>query len=126
MWIDIFSVDYLKEIGEVLGLSDGEVLYKIGQEIIKGSCGFNDNYARVNLRTENEIISSDENKRKSFSYNSFFVKIGRRDGFCCKKCGSHKGDLVIDHIKPVSKEGSNDLNNLQLLCSSCNRIKSNK
>jgi 5-methylcytosine-specific restriction endonuclease McrA len=34
--------------------------------------------------------------------------------------------LEIDHIVPVSKGGTNDASNLQLLCQSCNRGKGNK
>jgi len=75
-----------------------------------------DRLARAKLR--------EENKRKSFSYASTFLKIGRRDGFCCTQCKSHNNDLEIDHVVPISRGGKNNFENLQLLCSKCNRTKS--
>lgn len=43
----------------------------------------------------------------------------------CSKCGSNI-DLTIDHILPVSKDGSNDRSNLQVLCKTCNSKKGNR
>jgi len=48
-----------------------------------------------------------------------------RDGAMCRYCSS-TGPLEVDHIIPLSKGGSNDMGNLQLLCRPCNRQKSNK
>ena len=45
-----------------------------------------------------------------------------RDKGRCVKCGSKK-NLEIHHIIPHAKGGSSRLENLQLLCQRCNRMK---
>ena len=52
-------------------------------------------------------------------------EVWRRDGGRCAKCGSQE-KLEYDHIIPLSKGGSNTARNIQLLCESCNRKKSDK
>ncbi len=52
---------------------------------------------------------------------------GRQEGLC----NGCKGDFPfklfeVDHIVPQSRGGTDHLDNLQLLCSSCNRIKGNR
>ncbi len=62
---------------------------------------------------------------KASARNSLF----ERDGGKCAYC---KGQLLyeepwhIDHIKPVSRGGTNDLTNLVLSCIRCNLEKSDK
>ena len=46
----------------------------------------------------------------------------RRDSNACVACGA-KEPLEIDHIVPVSKGGKSEIDNLQVLCRSCNRKK---
>lgn len=47
-----------------------------------------------------------------------------RDGGTCNCCGS-SSNLEYDHITPYSCGGSSSASNIQLLCMSCNRSKSN-
>ncbi len=52
-----------------------------------------------------------------------------RDNKKCVVCGASAGDgveLEVDHIKPVSKGGSDELENLQTLCFDCNRGKADQ
>jgi 5-methylcytosine-specific restriction endonuclease McrA len=51
----------------------------------------------------------------------------KKHNFQCQSCGATVEDgakLEIDHIKPVSKGGTNDPDNLQVLCKNCNLGKS--
>lgn len=42
-----------------------------------------------------------------------------RDGYVCRRCGA-TDDLQMDHLIPVSRGGTNDLDNLAILCRPCN------
>ena len=73
---------------------------------------------------ETETKKKERRSRKKFD-TSDFKSIGERDGFNCAFCGTYE-DLEVDHVIPVSKGGSNDLDNLQLLCKTCNTSKGAK
>lgn len=49
-------------------------------------------------------------------------EVFKRDGFTCSYCGASSPDaeLHVDHIIPVSKGGSNDMENLATACADCN------
>ncbi len=49
-------------------------------------------------------------------------QVKRRDGYCCLCCGSTRSPTV-DHIVPVYRGGTHDLDNLQTLCKTCNSKK---
>lgn len=51
-----------------------------------------------------------------------------RDEYCCYYCGAVGPGvkLHIDHVKPVDKGGTNDIDNLVTSCDNCNTTKNNK
>jgi 5-methylcytosine-specific restriction endonuclease McrA len=55
----------------------------------------------------------------------FLIALEKRDGLCCKACGSVE-KLRIDHEKPLSLGGFSVLENLQLLCGFCNGSKGDR
>ena len=66
-----------------------------------------------------------KSKRKPLSGKTR-LDVMERDDYKCQMCGRTVEDgikLHIDHIVPVSKGGSNDMSNLQVLCHECNLAK---
>ena len=61
------------------------------------------------------------NPRRAVSAN-LRAQVYARDGLRCVVCGS-TDRLTIDHIVPVSKGGTNDIDNLQSMCQPCNSSK---
>jgi len=75
---------------------------------------------------------------KSWSWEQFRYEVFKRDNYTCVKCGKRKiivskfdgkeypddSNLIADHIKPLAREGKMwDMDNLQTLCTDCNKIK---
>jgi len=51
--------------------------------------------------------------------------IYERDGHKCVECGTGE-NLTLDHIRPKSKGGTDDEDNLQTMCQPCNCRKGSK
>lgn len=66
-------------------------------------------------------------KRKAIPKRLRF-EVFKRDFFTCQYCGAKAPDVLleVDHLKPVSKGGKNDIVNLVTSCCDCNRGKSDK
>ena len=77
-----------------------------------------------------ELSTKEGTKSKSLNRKKIPPRVRfevlRRNKFCCSYCGKAAVDgyrLVIDHIKPVSKGGTNDIDNLTASCDDCNNGK---
>ena len=70
-----------------------------------------------NERSLNIRTFKDNEKRKAYE----------RQGGVCPKCGKHFDitEMQADHIIPWSKGGHTTIDNCQMLCADCNRMKSN-
>lgn len=81
-------------------------------------------YYVFDLKTENIIQKFAKVKRKSFTNIQRRAIYNRNKGRCAI-CGDFVpyGEFTIDHITPLAKGGTNDLENLQCACKVCNIIK---
>lgn len=73
---------------------------------------------------EYEPEPSNRSKRRSISKKKL-IAVMQKSNSTCVACGSTE-DLHVDHIIPLSRGGTNDLDNLQMLCSRCNLSKGTK
>jgi len=77
-----------------------------------------------------DLLSSGYNREKRSqikNYKSTLKKLLHKYKFQCVHCGNNdKESLTIDHIFPVSKGGSDSIENLQILCKACNSKKGAK
>lgn len=59
------------------------------------------------------------------NYDEWYTLLATRDGEQCCHCQAQADDdkLVLDHIISIAKGGTSVIENLQILCAECNRIK---
>lgn len=80
-----------------------------------------------NLNLDNPKLENKSKNKKQSRHIPASVRVSvlTRDNYQCRFCGrkSTQVQLEIDHIKPFSKGGTHEINNLQTLCIDCNRGK---
>ena len=93
-----------------------------------------------NRTKKRQATRQDRPKERREAVERVRVQVYRRDGFKCQCtgcskcqsefwsniCGRGKPGLNIHHIKPYSKGGTDDMDNLQTLCEECNKEQGNK
>lgn len=114
----IHVIDYLVASGELRPVGDIECRLKLGHRS-------NDPCYRI-------MIGADAARPDEHRCNATYTKqaisprlraaILERDGRHCRHCGATE-DLSIDHIVPERLGGTQDPDNLQVLCRSCNSRK---
>jgi len=94
-----------------------------------------DNRGRVSKEHKRIVKKVLDYKRKSTIKGSFSPKewqdLKEKYNFICPCCGKEESEmkwkkLTVDHIVPLSKEGTNTIENIQPLCLSCNCKKNNR
>ena len=79
---------------------------------------------KINRQAKDFFIELRRREFQSLRKNLIIMLINR-DDYKCKVCEKHD-NITVDHIIPLSKGGTDELDNLQLLCRSCNSSKGNK
>lgn len=76
----------------------------------------------------NKILER-KRERRHFTRDELFQIASRNRGWFgpirCANCGS-TNNLEVDHIVPLSRGGTNDIDNLRILCKSCHRKRKKK
>lgn len=83
-------------------------------------------YRHVTVRPVKVDSTEFERIQRARMTPKYKEEIKQRDGYRCQICGRGLADgvkLEVDHIKPVSKGGTSDPENLRTLCWDCNRGK---
>ena len=81
------------------------------KEVLSYTVAESENYKELHYEHARAVSFYEVSKHKK--------EVFKRDGNKCVFCGSTRR-LEIDHIKPVLLGGGNEIENLQVLCKSCN------
>lgn len=142
--VGITSSEIVLPMGALEGMDDPAIVALIRElesdlAFAQGYLGYDDGGATTIEELRQHIIRLKQKKktlemkleltrqrRSEFNsrHNQLLLQLIERDGYICKHPGCDvQEELTIDHIVPLSKGGSDDLENLQLMCRSHNSLK---
>jgi 5-methylcytosine-specific restriction endonuclease McrA len=81
---------------------------------------------KFNITLSIEFGRQPETRLTEVSWNRLRNIVKRRSGEICFYCGDHAPDGHADHMIPLSRGGTDSLDNLVWACPSCNASKSDK
>jgi hypothetical protein len=136
-------IDNLEKVWKQLGFPPGKrQIGKYGQKISEGpykkiwgsvrsACQSIARYHAGKITRETLLKgTTSSNVRHSIPLKDRW-EVLKRDNYRCVKCGSspakdHQVELEVDHIIPVTKGGTDEIDNLQTLCKECNQGKKDR
>lgn len=119
--------DYRKENPDIIKAVKQREYQKNKDRYIKAA----KEYAKNNPALISQIKRRYKAKRKLWELNGSFTQ-DEWEVLCefyenkCLSCGRADVKLTVDHVVPLSKGGSNMIDNIQPLCGSCNSSKNTK
>lgn len=112
--------------------SELEELVELAVEIMESLADYSDVYMHPEWRMAEALADFQAAQRKPVDKprrrplpNSLRKKVFERDQYRCRLCGDWH-NLSVDHIHPVAHGGTDDMENLQTLCQTCNSRKGAK
>lgn len=96
--------------------------YKGCPKLVDSESGYCAEHEKAMSRYYDRYVrSSEHNKRYGYRWKKIRTMILNTNPFCelCKAEGKYTLATEVHHIKPLSKGGGNDLENLMALCKSC-------
>jgi hypothetical protein len=77
------------------------------------------------LTRTDSVVAAEHRRRRAHVSHHHRAELLERDGHQCNACPA-TDDLTIDHIIPITKGGTDDLDNLRILCRRCNSSKKDR
>jgi len=104
--------------------------YENNVEVIKLQSRINSKRYRKEHPEAKRVSEAKRDARKAGNGGSYtvqqWIEVCEMQGYKCNMCYNWFEMLTIDHIHPISKGGTNNIENIQGLCSFCNNSKKDK
>ncbi|RYU56935.1 HNH endonuclease [Methylolobus aquaticus] len=111
-----------------------QVAYACGSVLYQLRGGINARTGCRSVITVNSIIATHGHPHTGYKVNSGYVPplnnpaLFRRDGYLCLYCGQRfrHSELSRDHVRPISRGGTDHWNNVVTACKRCNNHKAGR
>lgn len=122
--LDKWREEFFKE--EVNSFNENDYPEKVEKELIYMSCSYFGHLCPVFFSAEGFSETKEVRHCGRHIPRPVLIRVVRRDDATCQECGVKllDKDIEIDHIIPWSKGGQTVEDNLRVLCSGCNKRKS--